>query len=120
MAPASGMTCGRCVNAVTTEFSDIEGVTDVNVDLETGRATVASTEPLDRNIVAGLSRRRDSSSSGGRASTTSSSDGVCAPFNSDTPASVDFVPGLDPGLTDCVPVAFPVLPESPPVGTDTA
>ena len=48
----TGMTCGHCVNAVTTELSGIEGVTDVNVDLETGRATVTSDEPLDRGAVA--------------------------------------------------------------------
>lgn len=48
----TGMTCGHCVNAVTTELSGIDGVTDVNVDLETGRATVTSNEPLDRSTVA--------------------------------------------------------------------
>ena len=48
----TGMTCGHCVNAVTTELSGIDGVTDVNVDLETGRATVTSNEPLDRDTVA--------------------------------------------------------------------
>ena len=48
----TGMTCGHCVNAVTTELSGIDGVTDVNVDLETGRATVTSSEPLDRDTVA--------------------------------------------------------------------
>ena len=48
----TGMTCGHCVNAVTTELSGIDGVTDVNVDLETGRATVTSNEPLDRGTVA--------------------------------------------------------------------
>jgi copper chaperone len=48
----TGMTCGHCVNAVTTELSAIEGVTDVNVDLETGRASVTSNEPLDRATVA--------------------------------------------------------------------
>jgi len=48
----TGMTCGHCVNAVTTELSGIDGVTDVDVDLETGRATVTSNEPLDRDTVA--------------------------------------------------------------------
>jgi copper chaperone len=36
----SGMTCGHCVQAVTTEVSAIEGVTDVAVDLESGTLTV--------------------------------------------------------------------------------
>ena len=47
----TGMTCGHCVNAVTTELTALEGVTDVSVDLETGRATVTSAEPLDRDLV---------------------------------------------------------------------
>ena len=47
-----GMTCGHCVNAVTTELSAIDGVTDVKVDLDTGRATVTSKGPVDRDAVA--------------------------------------------------------------------
>jgi copper chaperone CopZ len=47
----TGMTCGHCVNAVTTELSAIDGVTDVNVDLDTGRATVTSEAPLDHDVV---------------------------------------------------------------------
>ena len=35
-----GMTCGHCEQAVTTELKNIEGVTDVAVDLETGDVTV--------------------------------------------------------------------------------
>ncbi len=37
-----GMTCGHCVNSVTEEVSQIRGVTDVDVDLSTGRLTVTS------------------------------------------------------------------------------
>ena len=48
----TGMTCGHCVNAVTTELSAIDGVTVVDVHLETGRATVTSDEPLERDVVA--------------------------------------------------------------------
>ena len=48
----AGMTCGHCVNAVTTELSAIAGVTNVDVHLDTGRATVTSDEPLDRESVA--------------------------------------------------------------------
>ncbi len=48
----TGMTCGHCVNAVTTELSAIEGVTEVSVDLDSGRATVSSNAPLDHEAVA--------------------------------------------------------------------
>ncbi len=48
----TGMTCGHCVNAVTTELSAIEGVTEVSVDLDSGRATVSSNAPLDQETVA--------------------------------------------------------------------
>ncbi|NJC68481.1 heavy-metal-associated domain-containing protein [Planosporangium thailandense] len=48
----SGMTCGHCVNAVTSEISQLDGVTDVNVDLSTGAVTVTSDAPLDDAAVA--------------------------------------------------------------------
>jgi copper ion binding protein len=48
----SGMTCGHCVNAVTSEVSQLEGVTDVQVDLDTGAVTVTSEAPLDAAAVA--------------------------------------------------------------------
>ena len=35
-----GMTCGHCVSSVTEEVSGVAGVTDVQVDLESGRLTV--------------------------------------------------------------------------------
>ncbi len=35
-----GMTCGHCVSSVTEEVSEVAGVTDVQVDLESGRLTV--------------------------------------------------------------------------------
>ncbi|SFB05841.1 copper ion binding protein [Amycolatopsis marina] len=37
-----GMTCGHCVRSVTEEVSEIEGVTNVSVDLPTGAVTVTS------------------------------------------------------------------------------
>lgn len=46
-----GMTCGHCVNAVTGELSGLAGVSDVQVDLESGVATVTSDRPLDRAAV---------------------------------------------------------------------
>ncbi|TBT85081.1 copper chaperone [Propioniciclava sinopodophylli] len=41
------MTCSHCVNAVTEEISAIPGVTDVQVDLESGSLKVASEAPVD-------------------------------------------------------------------------
>lgn len=38
----TGMTCGHCVQAVTSEVSKIDGVTDVNIDLDSGNVTVTS------------------------------------------------------------------------------
>jgi copper chaperone CopZ len=48
----SGMTCGHCVNAVTSEITQLEGVTDVRVDLASGAVTVTSAAPLDDAAVA--------------------------------------------------------------------
>ena len=44
----TGMTCGHCVASVTEEISEIDGVTDVAVDLPTGAVTVTSSKPVDR------------------------------------------------------------------------
>ena len=41
-----GMTCGHCVQAVTTELSRIPGVSDVAVDLASGAVTVISESTL--------------------------------------------------------------------------
>jgi len=43
----TGMTCGHCVASVTEEISELDGVTDVAVDLPTGAVTVTSRAPLD-------------------------------------------------------------------------
>ncbi|MCW2642584.1 MAG: Cation-transporting ATPase pacS [Dactylosporangium sp.] len=48
----SGMTCGHCVNAVTSEIQQLEGVRDVQVDLASGAVTVTSEAPLDDAAVA--------------------------------------------------------------------
>jgi copper chaperone len=42
-----GMTCGHCVQAVQSEIGGIAGVASVDVDLDTGRVVVSSTEALD-------------------------------------------------------------------------
>ena len=47
-----GMTCGHCVAAVTSEVSKIDGVTKVDVDLDSGAVTVESDRPIDPNAFA--------------------------------------------------------------------
>ena len=52
--PVTGMTCGHCVNAVTSEFSSIGGVSAVAVDLVpdgVSRVTVTSDRPLPAQAV---------------------------------------------------------------------
>lgn len=47
----TGMTCGHCVQAVTTELKKIDGVEDVAVDLDTGAVTVTSATELSDDTV---------------------------------------------------------------------
>ncbi|MEU0715726.1 cation transporter [Streptomyces lavendulocolor] len=47
-----GMTCGHCVQAVSSEIEALDGVQNVNVDLTSGRVTVSSVERLDYDAVA--------------------------------------------------------------------
>ncbi|MDD5476066.1 MAG: heavy metal-associated domain-containing protein [Syntrophales bacterium] len=46
-----GMSCGHCVAAVTKALEGIEGVTDVNVDLENGEATFTEAIPVSLEVV---------------------------------------------------------------------
>jgi copper chaperone CopZ len=51
----TGMTCGHCARAVSSEIKEIAGVTGVDVDLVAGgtsTVTVTSDAPLDRDAVA--------------------------------------------------------------------
>jgi copper chaperone len=48
----SGMTCGHCVNSVSSEVGKLPGVRDVKVDLATGAVTVESEQPLEEAAVA--------------------------------------------------------------------
>ena len=56
--PVTGMTCGHCVSAVTSELKEIPGVTGVAVDLVAGgtsSVTVDSEQPLeDAQVAAAL------------------------------------------------------------------
>lgn len=48
----SGMTCGHCANAITEEVSALPEVDKVTVDLESGRMTVTSADPLALSSIA--------------------------------------------------------------------
>jgi copper chaperone CopZ len=47
----TGMTCGHCVQAVTSELSELPGVAGVEIDLGSGAVTVTSAEPLTDEAV---------------------------------------------------------------------
>jgi copper chaperone CopZ len=47
----SGMTCAHCVQSVTAELKEVDGVEAVDVDLGTGRVRVVSEIPLDTDAV---------------------------------------------------------------------
>jgi copper chaperone len=47
----SGMTCGHCVQAVTSEITALPGVDAVQIDLGSGAVTVTSEEPLADDAV---------------------------------------------------------------------
>ena len=51
----TGMTCGHCAHAVSSEIKELPGVSDVDVDLVAGgtsTVTVTSASPLDEASVA--------------------------------------------------------------------
>lgn len=47
----TGMTCGHCVASVEDEVGAIDGVTEVAVDLQSGRLTITSAAPLPESAV---------------------------------------------------------------------
>ena len=47
----TGMTCGHCVASVTEEVQEIDGVTDVQVDLSSGAVRVISDQPVPEDRV---------------------------------------------------------------------
>lgn len=47
----TGMSCDHCVHVVSTEISRVAGVRHVEVDLASGRVTVASEAALDDGAV---------------------------------------------------------------------
>lgn len=47
----TGMTCDHCVRSVTSEVSEVAGVTAVHADLATGQMRVVSDQPVDPQAV---------------------------------------------------------------------
>lgn len=43
----TGMTCAHCVSSVTEEVGELPGVTDVAVELESGKLTVTGDADVD-------------------------------------------------------------------------
>ena len=53
--PVTGMTCGHCVGAITSELEEIPGVSVVNIDLVRGGAssvTISTDAPLTEEQIA--------------------------------------------------------------------
>jgi copper chaperone len=46
-----GMTCNHCVMAVTKALGGIEGIRDVQVDLQKGEAAFTEEKPVDRALI---------------------------------------------------------------------
>jgi copper chaperone len=46
-----GMSCNHCVMAVNKALSEVEGVTDINVDLSKGEATFEMTGSVDMGVL---------------------------------------------------------------------
>ncbi|MGB3301122.1 heavy-metal-associated domain-containing protein [Gordonia sp. (in: high G+C Gram-positive bacteria)] len=47
----TGMTCGHCAASVREEISEIPGVQQVDVDVDSGRVDITSDSPLDPAVV---------------------------------------------------------------------
>lgn len=47
----TGMTCNHCVMSVTEEVTEVESVTEVDVDLASGQMTVTSDEPVAESAI---------------------------------------------------------------------
>ena len=46
-----GMTCGHCKSAVTDELSKINGVTNVDVDLDSKKVTIKSEADVEWQVI---------------------------------------------------------------------
>jgi copper chaperone len=52
-----GMTCNHCVMAVTKALKEIDGITNVKVDLQKAEATFDEVKPVDMEVVKGRIRK---------------------------------------------------------------
>lgn len=46
-----GMSCNHCVMAVTKALKEIEGLTDIEVNLEKGEASFQENQPVDPGVI---------------------------------------------------------------------
>lgn len=49
----SRMTCGHCAASVREEVGALAGVTDVDVDVASGRVTISSSAPIEADAIRG-------------------------------------------------------------------
>jgi copper chaperone len=47
----TGMTCRHCVMSATKALQEIDGLTDIDVNLEKGEATFTETKPVDPELI---------------------------------------------------------------------
>jgi copper chaperone len=47
----TGMSCQHCVMAVTKALKEIEGLTDISVDLEKSEVAFNETKPVDKTLI---------------------------------------------------------------------
>lgn len=47
----SGMKCAHCVSAVTKALTEIEGISEVTVDLQQNEATYTETTPVSKELI---------------------------------------------------------------------
>ncbi|MEU2203105.1 heavy metal-associated domain-containing protein [Microbacterium oleivorans] len=47
----TGMTCGHCEKSVRDEVSKVAGVTDIDVNVGTGKLVVSSSQPVEVSAV---------------------------------------------------------------------
>ena len=52
--PVTGMTCGHCVNAISSEVTKVPGIATVAVDLKAKTVTVAGESPDDVAVRAAI------------------------------------------------------------------
>jgi copper chaperone len=50
----TGMTCSCCVNSVSTAVNKVSGISDVNVDLDTGQLIVTGDQFADEQVRAAV------------------------------------------------------------------